>query len=163
MSSKEDPNRNKNQHYVPESHFEEFSKDGASVCGLFKKNGIARPYISFGGQSSAAWFYGDAEREDEITVFDTKYFENRKRILKALTAGITCLPHAEVETLLENTQFQRERTLSFRKAEQRIHEFYEDFLHLKLRISRTTTPAIPRGYRSLQRRHGNLFQVIQRS
>ena len=94
---------------------------------MFKKNGIARPYISFGGQSSAVWFYGDAEREDEITVFDTKYFENRKRILKALTAGITCLPHAEVETLLENTQFQRERTLSFRKAEQGTHEFYEDF------------------------------------
>lgn len=127
MQNEKDPNRNKNQHYVPESYFEEFSKDGSSVCGLFKKSGISIPHVSFSGQSSAAWFYGDAEREDEITESDTKYFENRKRILKALADGVTDLPPAEIEILLENTQFQRERTLSHRKAEQGVHEFHEDF------------------------------------
>ncbi|XVN20019.1 hypothetical protein QZH46_08685 [Pseudomonas corrugata] len=49
MSSKEDPNRNKNQHYVPESHFEEFSKDGASVCGLFKKTESLDPIFPLEG------------------------------------------------------------------------------------------------------------------
>lgn len=127
MENEKDPNRNKNQHYVPENYFEEFSKDGSSVCGLFKKSGISIPHVSFSGQSSQAWFYGDAEREDEITEFDTKYFENRKRILNALADGVTDLPPAEIEILLENTQFQRERTLSHRKAEQGVHEFHEDF------------------------------------
>lgn len=126
-NNNKDKNRNKNQHYVPENYFLEFSKDGSSVCGLFKKNGKTEKKISFGGQSSDHWFYGDAEREDKITEFDTKYCDNRKAILKDLSNGALSLSSKQVDILLENTQFQRNRTLTSRNAEQGVHEFHEDF------------------------------------
>lgn len=113
---------------MPENYFVEFSKDGASIGALFKKNGKAQENVSFGGQSSGSWFYGNAEREDKITEFDTKYCNNRVAILKDLANGALSLSPEQVSTLLENTQFQRERTLSFREAELGVHEFYEDFL-----------------------------------
>ncbi|WP_080434267.1 DUF4238 domain-containing protein [Burkholderia ubonensis] len=126
-NNKENSNKNRNQHYVPENYFLEFSKDGSSVCGLFKKSGKAEPNISFGGQSSEHWFYGDAEREDKITEFDTKYCDNRRAVLRDLANGAPSLSPEQVDTLLENTQFQRKRTLTFRKAEQGVHEFHEYF------------------------------------
>lgn len=120
-------NRNKNQHYVPENYFMEFSQDSSSICALFKKSGKIRDNVSFKEQSSDGWFYGNAEREDEITKFDTKYFNNRNKILENLTNGASSLLPEQIATLLENTQFQRKRTLTFRKAEQGVHDFHENF------------------------------------
>lgn len=125
--AKQDKNRNKNQHYVPENYFLEFSKDGLSVCGLFKKTGKAQANIQFGGQSSSQWFYGDAGREDEITKFDTKYCKNRREVLKELLGSSPNILPEQIEMLLESTQFQWRRTLSFREAEKGVREFYEDF------------------------------------
>lgn len=126
------PNRNRNQHYVPENYFEEFSQDGVSIGALFKKSGKAQKNVSFRDQSSDSWFYGNAEREDKITEFDTKYFHNRVLVLKELTNGASSLSCEQVSVLLENTQFQRERTLSFRKAEQGVHDFHEDFFEAQV-------------------------------
>lgn len=125
--NKEKSNRNRNQHYVPENYFVEFSKDGSSICGLFKKSGKVKSRISFRGQSSGDWFYGDAEREEKITEFDTKYFKNRRAVLESLANGVSSLSAEQVGRLLENTQFQRRRTLTYREAEQGVHGFYEDF------------------------------------
>ncbi|KHS70947.1 hypothetical protein RC77_05385 [Pectobacterium brasiliense] len=125
--TKKNENRNKNQHYVPENYFLEFSKDGSSVCGLFKKNGKTHKNISFGGQSSDHWFYGDAEREDKITEFDTKYCDNRRAILRDLANGAISLSSEQINILLENTQFQRKRALTFRNAEKGVNEFHENF------------------------------------
>lgn len=127
MTDEKKSNRNRNQHYVPENYFIEFSKDGSSICSLFKKDGVAKPEIPFGSQSSGHWFYGDAEREDEITKFDTKYCENRRTILESLVSGATILSSLQIETLLENTLFQRERTLSSRRAEQGVLDFHDEF------------------------------------
>lgn len=126
-SSAENKNRNRNQHYVPENYFKEFSMDGSSICALFKKNGKLETKVAIGGQSSGEWFYGDAGREEEVTIFDTKYFKNRRDILDALAEGATTLTSEQFDTLLENTQFQRERTLASRRAEHGVRKFYEDF------------------------------------
>lgn len=120
-------NRNRNQHYVPENYFEEFSQDGVSIGALFKKSGRAQKNVSFKDQSSDHWFYGNAEQEDQITEFDTKYFHNRVAVLNDLANGASGLSCEQVSILLENVQFQRERTLSFRRAEQGVHDFHEDF------------------------------------
>lgn len=125
--SKNKSNRNKNQHYVPENYFVEFSKDGTSIGALFKKSGKAERNVSFGDQSADNWFYGNAEREDKITEFDTRYFNNRVAVLKDLADGATSLSSQQVRMLLENTQFQHKRTLSFRKAERGVHDFHEEF------------------------------------
>lgn len=73
------------------------------------------------------WFYGDAGREDQISEFDTRYCDNRRAVLRDLANGASSLSPEQVDTLLENTQFQRKRTLTYRKAEQGVHDFYEDF------------------------------------
>lgn len=126
-NGKEKSTRNKNQHYVPENYFIEFSKDGSSICALFKKSGKTEENVSFKEQSSDDWFYGDAEQEDKITEFDTRYFNNRISILKSLASDTPSLSAEQIDTLLENTQFQRERTLTFRRAEQGVLDFKEVF------------------------------------
>lgn len=127
MENEKKSNRNRNQHYVPENYFREFSRDGASICGLFKKDGVAKSAIPFKNQSSDRWFYGNAEHEDEITKFDNRYCDNRRSILEALVSGATSLSPVQINTLLENTQFQRERTLSSRRAEQNVLDFHDVF------------------------------------
>lgn len=125
MLNKED---NQNQHYVPQNYFKEFSRDGASICCLIKKNRHFSAAATFKKQSSDDNFYGDREREREVTVYDTKYSKNRKAILGALIdKGATSLSPSQLDTLLENTQFQLERTLTSRNAELGVLDFHKKF------------------------------------
>jgi len=95
---------------------------------LLKNTGFFKPTVSFDGQSSKSNFYGNRETEQQITKFDTKYFKNRTKILSLLTKqNATSISKSDITTLLESTQFQRERTLTFRDSEKGVRDFYEDF------------------------------------
>ena len=117
-----------NQHYVPKNYFKGFSNDETSICTLIARNGIIKPTVSYSTQSSKDNFYGSKAREDEITEFDTKYFNNRIEVLDALVEqGATELSPSQLDILLENTQFQRERTLTSRNTEQGVRDFHKEF------------------------------------
>ncbi|MEJ5864684.1 DUF4238 domain-containing protein [Pseudomonas farsensis] len=117
-----------NQHYVPQYYFRFFSTDKISICMLLRKNGKVIHSAAIDTQSSKNNFYGSSETESEITAFDTKYAKNHHSILEVLeTESVNKLSSEQVNTLIENILFQRERTLTYRSNETPVQDFYKDF------------------------------------
>lgn len=100
-----------NQHYVPQFHFRNFSKDGKHICALLRGNGKIIPSAPFRHQCSRKNFYGSQELERAFSGLEGQHASAIRAALKfASEDGPTSFSVENMFRLLQAIMFQRGRT-----------------------------------------------------
>ncbi len=109
--------QSKNQHFVPQFYFRNFSKNGGTICLFNLNNKKVIPNATIRGQCSKDYFYSkDTRVETEFSHLEGLWNKSISNIIN--TQSLNCLNEQEKHHLKAHLLFQHGRTEYARESEE---------------------------------------------